>query len=329
MRRTLIVLLIILLVVGGAGGVWLKRALEDRPDVARYASLAVDDGAAPAGGLSVTFLGVSTLLLRDAKSAVLIDGFFTRPDLWSTAVGKVSPDTEAIANALARAGVDRLDAVVAVHSHYDHAMDSPDVAKLTGAVVVGSASTANIARGRGLTEDRIRIVKDGETLRFGDLAVTLVAGAHFPHGQAMGEITAPLVPPVRALDYLEGGSYSVLVERAGRSVLVQGSAGYVEGALAGRKADVVFLGIGLLGSRDEEYREAYWRETVTAVGAKRVVPIHWDDFTRPLEEPLVALPFLLDDLDASMEFVLARAGRDEVQVRWPILWRGVDPFAGL
>ena len=37
-----------------------------------------------------------------------------------------------------------------------------------------------------------------------------------------------------------------------------------------------------------------------AVGARRVVLIHWDDFFRPLSEPLRALPYAGDDLDVSM-----------------------------
>lgn len=328
-----ILLAVPVVVLGGAA--WLTYALHSRPSLERYAALGFPSAAeasaarADATGMRVTFLGVSTLLVRDASAAVLIDGFFSRPGLWSTAFGRIGPDDARIDAALARAGIERLDAVVTVHSHYDHAMDTPAVAKKTGALVVGSGSTANIARGQGLAEDRIRVVRGGESLRFGDLAVTLVPSRHFPHGQAMGELTEPLAAPARATDYLEGGSFSVLVEHGGRAILVQGSAGWEDGALAGRKADVVYLGVGLLGSKDEAYREAYWRETVTAVGARRVIPIHWDDFLIGLDEPLVALPYLLDDLDASMDFVLARAKQDAIDVRWPILGAPADPFAGL
>jgi L-ascorbate metabolism protein UlaG (beta-lactamase superfamily) len=145
----------------------------------------------------------------------------------------------------------------------------------------------------------------------------------------MCEITAPLVPPARATAYKEGGSFSILVEREGKAVLVQASAGYVAGSLAGRHAEVAYLGVGLLGEKDEQYRDAYWRETVTAVGARRVIPIHWDDFSRSLESPLVPLPYLLDDLGKSMQFVSSRAASEGIDVRWPVLFRPTDPFAGL
>jgi L-ascorbate metabolism protein UlaG (beta-lactamase superfamily) len=175
-------------------------------------------------------------------------------------------------------------AVIVVHSHYDHAMDAPEVARRSGALLVGSESTANVGRGWGLEEARIRVPRGGERMPLGSFGVTLIGSEHFPHGVAMGEIGEPLVPPASALDYLEGGSFSVLIEHRSGTLLVQGSAGWRDGALAGREADVVLLGIGGLGSRAAAYRAAYWARVVEAVSPRMVIPIHWDDFTRSLDE---------------------------------------------
>jgi len=316
------------LVLFTALSVGFTLARDFRPSVEQYRSIALQT-VAPADRLGVTFLGVSTLLFRDRSATVLIDGFFTRPGFLATALGRIEPDSNRIHDGLLLATIDRLDAVIPAHSHYDHAMDSALVAKLTGGVVVGSLSTANIARGAGLSEERIHVVAGTETLQFGNLAVTLIPSKHFPHKVAMGEIRSPLQPPVRATAYLDGGSYSILIARGEQSVLVQSSAGYVEGALSGRHADVVYLGVGLLGSKDEAYRDAYWREVVTAVGARRVIPIHWDDFTRGLDQPLVPVPYPLDNLDESMKFVTARAALEGIDVRWPVVGARVDPFSAL
>jgi L-ascorbate metabolism protein UlaG (beta-lactamase superfamily) len=251
----------------------------------------------------VSFLGVATLLISDGQTSFMTDGFFTRPGKASVFLGRIAPDPDAIAASLQQAGVRELAAVFAVHSHYDHAMDSPEVARRTGALLVGSESTANIGRGVGFPEDRIRVVKSGEPLRWGAFTVTPIASEHFPHGMAMGEISAPLVPPARAMDYLEGGSWSLLVEHPAGSLLVQGSAGWREGALSGRRAEVVLLGIGGLGTRDDAYREDYWRNVVEPVAPRCVIPIHWDDFTLPLAEPLPPAPSLLDDVPASLDFL--------------------------
>ena len=299
--------LLIALVLAGA---WLVYRLNDRPSLASHAALFLPGGSQPTppgAQVAVTFLGVTTLLISDGETSFMTDGFFSRPGAASTLFGRIAPDADAIARSLERAGVRELAAVIPVHSHYDHAMDSPEVARRTGALLVGSESSANIARGVGFPEARIRVATPGEPMRFGSFEVTLIRSQHFPHGMAMGEIAEPLVPPARALDYLDGGSWSLLVEHPAGSLLVQGSAGWREGALSGRHADVVLLGIGGLGTRDAAYREDYWRNVVAPVAPRCVIPIHWDDFTRPLDEPLVPPPRLLDDFDVTLAFLARRA----------------------
>jgi L-ascorbate metabolism protein UlaG (beta-lactamase superfamily) len=308
---------------------WLVYRWNDRPSLDPYRTYFLASAPAETRGLRVTFLGVSTLLFDDGETALLIDGFFSRPGVLRSLAARIEPDVDRVQSSLERAGIDRLAAVVVVHSHYDHAMDSPLVAERTGAVVVGSESTANIARGWGLGEERLRVVAGESTERFGRFRVTLIPTAHFPHGMAMGEIRKPLVTPVRVGDYKEGGSYSVLLEHDGKTMLVQGSAGFVPGRLRGRRADVVFLGTAGLGTREEDYRDAYWREVVTAVGARRVIGIHWDDFTRPLDEPLIPLSGLLDDIAVSFDFFIARAAAEKIDFKLAGAWTKLDPFAGL
>lgn len=321
-------LLVVVLLVAVAAG-WAAWRFNTHPSLAAYNPLHLPAAAPQAGALRVTYMGVSTLLLDDGETAIMTDGFFSRPGKLATLFGRVGPDAAAIEANLQRAGVTRLAAVIPVHSHYDHAMDSPDVALRTGALLVGSESTANIGRGRDLPADRIRVVRDGETLRFGRFAVTFVLLQHFPHPFAMGEITAPLRPPARSLDYKDGGSYAIFVEHDGRRLLIQGSAGFIDGKLRGQQAEVVFLGVGGLGTKGADYHDAYWREITAMVGARRVIPIHWDDFTRPLDQPLLAMPAIADDVPFSLDHLIRRGGETGVDIRMPPLWQPLDPFAGL
>jgi hypothetical protein len=116
--------------------------------------------------------------------------------------------------------------------------------------------------------------------------VTLVESEHCPPDRFPGTIDDALVPPARASAYRCGEAWSIIVEHdSGASVLLQGSAGFVPGALAGRHADVAYLGVAQLGLLDEGYIRDYWAETVAAVGARRVVLTHWDDFFRPRDPP--------------------------------------------
>jgi L-ascorbate metabolism protein UlaG (beta-lactamase superfamily) len=297
-----------------------------RPDLAAYASRF--DVPASDGDFAVTFAGVSTLAFDDGGTAVLTDGFFTRPSLLRVGLGRIAPDDDRIDAALQRLGMgERLAAVAPVHAHFDHAMDSPSVATRCGAALVGGESVANLGRGHGLPAEQVDVVEPGESRTYGAFTLTWLASEHCPPDRFPGTIVEPVVPPVRAAAYRCGEAWSILVgHTSGRSALVQGSAGFVAGALAGHRADVVYLGIGQLGVQDRDYIRDYWAETVEAVGARRVVLTHWDDFFRGLDQPLRALPYLGDDLDATMSVLCRLAEEQEVALHFPTLWRREDPW---
>jgi L-ascorbate metabolism protein UlaG (beta-lactamase superfamily) len=209
-------------------------------------------------------------------------------------------------------------------------MDSAVVAGRTGAVLVGGRSAANVGAGAGLPPERIRTLAPGRPMAFGSFDVTAVPSAHCPPDRYPGEITEPLVPPVRAAAYRCGEAWSLLLgHTSGRTALVQGSAGFVAGALDDRRADVAYLGVGQLGVLDERYIRDYWQHTVEAVGAREVVLVHWDDFFRPLDRPLRALPYAGDDLDVTLRVLGGLAGDQGVGLHLPTVWRREDPWDAL
>lgn len=305
------------------------RLRPGRPDLGRYANRFTVPAARPDTPLSVTWLGVTSMLIDDGSSALMTDGYFSRPGLARVAVGKVAPVPARIDGCLSRAGVRELAAVIPLHTHVDHALDSAVVAERTGAALVGGDSTAHIGRGHGLAGDRIVVATPGESLTLGAYDVTLIESRHCPPDRFPGVITAPVVPPVRASAYKCGQAWSALVAHrpSGRSLLMVGSAGFVPGALAGLRADVVYLGIGQLGIQPRQYLIDYWDEAVRAVGASTVVLTHWDDFFRPLTKPLRALPYAGDDLNFTMRVLGELAQADGVGLHLPTVWRREDPWA--
>ena len=102
--------------------------------------------------------------------------------------------------------------------------------------------------------------------------------------QALAPITA----------WREGGSFSIVIAHPQGTTIVQGSAGYKEGALDHVRADVVMLGVGLLESLGRDYTERYWQALVTSTGATRVFPVHFDDQTRPFGD-ITLPPRLIDN----------------------------------
>ncbi|WP_199254321.1 MBL fold metallo-hydrolase [Mycolicibacterium mengxianglii] len=299
-----------------------------RPELSRHASKFTVPAVSAESPLTVTWMGVSTLLLDDGASAVLTDGYFSRPGLARVGLGKVAPSAPRVDGCLARAGIRHLQAVLPVHTHFDHALDSALVADRTGALLVGGRSAAAIGRGHGLAEDRIVIAAEAPVVA-GSYELTLIASAHCPPDRFPGPITEPVTVPSRASAYRCGEAWSVLVRHTptGRRLLIQGSAGYRPGALTGHHAEVAYLGIGQLGVLPESYLREYWEHTVRAVGARMVIGIHWDDFFRPLSKPLRALPFAVDDLDTSMRVLQGLADADGVALLLPTVWRREDPWA--
>lgn len=278
----------LLLVAAAVAGAWRQGQGEK----ARQAD--AEHRWAPRGeGLTLTWLGVTAVLIRDGENAILIDPFFTRPEgLWRLLGNRrIAPDETRIAEGLAALGVERLDAVLVSHSHFDHAMDAGVVSRLTAARLFGSPSTLQIGRGAGLDEAQLQAVVPGTPYRVGSFTLRFIDSRHAgaTGGRPTGEITSPLVPPATYLDYRLGGTYSLLVEHPQGNVLHHGSAGFIPAALAPYKADVALLGIALI-----EDLPRYLAETVDAVGARRVIPTHWDDFTRPLSEPLQPFPIGVD-----------------------------------
>lgn len=304
------------------------RLKPGRPELADYARYFDAPSATAQSPLTVTWAGVTTLLVDDGSSAVLTDGFFSRPSLLTVGLGRLTPSSPRIEGCLSRLGVDRLDAVLPVHTHYDHAMDSAVVAERTGAPLVGGTSTTQIGIGHGLGSDRLITANPGEPIRLGAFDVTLFESEHCPPDRFPGTITAPVVPPIKASAYKCGEAWSTLLHHraSDRRLLIIGSAGAVPGALAGQRADAVYLGVGQLGIQPEQYLIDYWTETVRAVGARRVVLIHWDDFFRPLHKPLRALPYAADDLDVSMRVLTRLADQDGISLHLPSLWERADPW---
>lgn len=299
-----------------------------RPNLADHADYFNAPTALDGAPLTVTWAGVTTLLIDDGESALMTDGFFSRPSLAEVGLRSLSPSAPRIDGSLARIGVHRLEAVLPVHTHFDHVMDSAVVAGRTGAKVVGGTSAKQVGRGHGLPDDRLVVVTPGEPISLGAYDVTLIEASHCPPDRFPGVITKPVTPPVKVSAYKCGEAWSTLVHHrsSDRRLLVVGSAGFVPGALAGQRADVVYLGVGQLGLQPEQYLADYWTEAVRTVGASRVVLIHWDDFFRPLHKPLRALPYAGDDLDVTMAVLSRLALADDIALHLPTLWQRTDPW---
>ena len=244
--------------------------------------------------MKITFFGTTTLLFDDGRDQILFDAHFTRPSLFRYITGKGSSDEALIGEILDAHRVDRLRAIFVSHSHHDHVMDAPFVARRCGARIYGSRSTLNVARGGKVPEDSLVEFKGGETFAEAGYRVTVLPSIHSRPtilNNDLGQtIDAPLAQPARLRAYKEGGSFDFLLEAQGKRVLIRPSFNYIEGQLDAIHADVLFLGVAGLAKADAEMERRFFVETVEKVGPSLVVPLHWDNFFSPLDRPVVGMP---------------------------------------
>lgn len=252
--------------------------LTQRPPVDDYPLLPARQETgdpAPPERLTARFFGTSTLAISDGETTIMTDGFFSRPSILELANFPVTPSRRRIEAALAKGGISRVAAIFVAQSHHDHAMDTPYVAALTGAEIVGSSSTALIARGVGFPGERIRAIGNRSVCRFGRFKVTVYRTPHSSPMPFPGEIETKLHRRAWVEDYKEGGNFSFHIEHPWGNVLIVPSRG---ARLFDKvQAETVFLGIG--GRvRGLEALRPLWNAFVRNSRAKTVYPIHWDFF---------------------------------------------------
>jgi len=278
--------------------------------------------AAAPGDVTVQWFGVSTLLFRQGSEAILIDGFFSRPNAWRTAFGRLGPEPSAVSAVLNTAYAGPIAAVFVAHAHHDHAQDAPALARDSkrSTVLYGSSSVLNLARGYGVQEERLRLIRSSipsEIAGFQVLAIqTPHARSRFPAAEI--EEVRPL--PAHALSYSAGPNYSFFVRRDDVRVLVVPSAGHeviADGDIFGEeRADIVFLGIGSLGKQDADFVDGFWNASVGRRHAKLVVLIHWDAFTHGLDEPLRPFSPPFDDVGTAYRHLCRLARLDGTALRF-------------
>ena len=284
----------------GLAYLWRERASLDAIDW----PVAPDPGD---GALTATWLGVTTALIDDGVTQILIDGYFSRLALVDGLLQRpVDNDAATINFALHEYGMRNLAALIPTHSHFDHAMDVGAIALRSKASIVGSESTANIARGAGVLEDQIVVATPGEVYEFGEFRVRLLESRHGPIGwrgsvPMPGTIDEPLALPAPVQAMRLGEAYTIVIEHPQGTTVVQGSSGFVEDALEGIDADLVMLCSYGLSTLGRDYAEQYWQEMVTTTGAKTVIPMHFDDFTKPFGE-IATFPRFLDDIEKTAEW---------------------------
>ncbi|MBE2253552.1 MAG: MBL fold metallo-hydrolase [Myxococcus sp.] len=240
------------------------------------------------GGLSLRYLGVSGYEVSDGTTVVLLDPTPTRPPPLTFLSGPIEPD-----EALGAKECPKADVILVNHTHYDHALDVPAIARRTGALVVGSQSTVNLARSRGVPAEKTRVVKAGDTLTVGGFDIVVGRSRHTD----IAGISEPMsgVVPVDAgklwfWEYALDETLFYRLEARGTSIWFHPTSTWAEGEILGPPAGTLIVGV-----TGEAQTPAKARGLLAAVKPRLVLPTHYDNFFQPWEKGLAKMPGL--DLD--------------------------------
>jgi L-ascorbate metabolism protein UlaG (beta-lactamase superfamily) len=222
------------------------------------------------------WLGTAGVEVGIANQVLVIDPYLTRFPAWRMWLGRVGPDGDLIAKT-----IPQCDFVLVTHAHWDHIMDVPDLARNTGARVLGSENSCRLMATCGVPEDRIQQINVGDRLALGEFQVEVIPAKHVRTPCPLqGPVAPGLVVPLRARDYRMDEMYSYRIS-VGRYRMVTDPGVDPEDGVA---ADVLFV---------HPYRkEGYYDVLLRRVRPRMVIPYHWDNIFRSLAKPLRPLPIL-------------------------------------
>ena len=260
------------------------RKGHDRADREVVADLRVGDDRGLPPGLDVRWLGVAGFAISHGGTTVLIDPYVSRISMGDSLRRRMAlPDREAVDRWLPRA-----DAVLLGHTHFDHAVDAPEVARRDGATVYGSASSTHLMTLHGLA-DRAVTVEAHRPFEVGPFTITFVPSQHsklllgrkVPNG---GEITCEhvgaLAPQAYECGQVWGIHISVDTPGGPFTLYHQGSADLIEDEVRHRDVNLFLCGVA-----GRQFTDDYTSRMLGLLRPERVVVTHHDDFFVPLGEP--------------------------------------------
>lgn len=256
-----------------------------------YKRLMIDKNVGQHGTVRMTWLGTSAIFVTDGKTGILIDPYVSRFSLIKTLLGSpLMPDRRLIQKWVEKIGRNNIQAVIVSHSHFDHVADAPYFAIETDAPLIGTESTINVGRGAGMAESQLIEAKPDQVMKFGDFTVKFIESEHgLFMGRTLypGKIDKPLIPPAAAEEYRVGGVFALLIKHRAGTVLHHGSAGFKPGMYDGTVADVDILLLGIASRGDTE---TYLENVALKSRPRLVIPVHLDNFFKPLERGMSFLP---------------------------------------
>ena len=233
-------------------------------------------------GLTLQWLGVAGYRLTYQDHTLLLDPFVSRFPLRDLVRRRTTlPDPGRVA------AVDAPGTVVGIacgHAHWDHSLDTPALARRFGCRAFGSRSLANQLRVHGIAGQAVE-VEPYHRYELGPFEVSFTPSVHsklvFGRKVPMdGDTDATSLSELIPQAYRCGQTWGIRVAVAGTVFYHQGSADLIDDAVRDRDVNVFLAGIA-----GRNFSPGYWSRILPRLRPDVVVPMHYDDFFAPADEP--------------------------------------------
>lgn len=258
----------------------LSRPRERREGAQALAEMEASGLGLPEG-LEIEWLGVSGYRLGFEGVSLYVDPYVSRVPLRSLLLRRTAlPDPEALRRFLPDPGGE-VAGVLVGHTHFDHALDAPAVARRFGCPAYGSDSLRTLMALHGL-EDRAVEVEPYRVYEVGPFEITFVPSRHSKLllGMAVpyaGDLTCEHLDGLAPGAYKCGQVWGIHIAVAGISLYHQGSADLIDDAVRHSGVDVFLAGVA-----GRSFTDGYWERILRRLDPRVVVPTHYDDFFEPL-----------------------------------------------
>jgi L-ascorbate metabolism protein UlaG (beta-lactamase superfamily) len=237
-------------------------------------------------GLELEWLGVSGYRMTYEGVSLFVDPYISRVPLRSLLLRRSAlPDDALLDRWLSRSAIDDVAGVLVGHTHFDHAVDAPAIARRFHAPAYGSASLAALMRLHGLGG----LAVEAEPYRRYELGPFTVSFTPSAHSKLLlgrrvpfdGELSCEQLHGLAPGAYRCGQVWGIRIEVAGTSLYHQGSANLLDAALREEPVDVFLAGVA-----GRAVTPRYWQRILPRLDPRVVVPTHYDDFFKPLGDEL-------------------------------------------
>jgi L-ascorbate metabolism protein UlaG (beta-lactamase superfamily) len=252
-------------------------------------------------GLEVEWLGVSGYRMSFEGQTLFIDPYLSRVPFGDLVRRRPTlPNPAALDRFVHAPG--EVAGVLVGHTHFDHAVDAPAIARRFGCKAYGSDSLVTLMGLHGLAKQTVE-VEPYRTYELGPFEVSFTPSVHSKLllGLAVpydGDLTCEHLDSLTPGAYRCGQVWGISIAVAGIRFYHQGSANLIDEAIREDGVDVFLAGVA-----GRSFTEDYWERILPRLDPKVVIPTHYDNFFRPLGQHMefvsnVQLSALPDEISA-------------------------------